>query len=130
MTDTRLSSLKIISWDENPERRRKDASDLLLILRKIADTGIEKQLMNKSPDILEDEGYDFEKASVRFLGREMSAIASTETRALLVAILYRESVSNKGHGICSDALTGGLYSDDSFAKALGLADALYRGLND
>ncbi len=125
-----LAILKIISWDESPERRGKDASDLLLILHKIADTGIEKQLMNNEIDILEDENYDFEMAAVRFLGREMSAMASAETKAILTAILYRESVSNEGHGICADALRGGMYSDDAFAKAVGLVNALYRGLAD
>lgn len=70
-----LAILKIISWSDNPERRGKDAPDLLLLLRKIADTGIEKQLLKHETDILSEENYDFVRAAVRFFGREMSAIA-------------------------------------------------------
>jgi len=122
--------LKIISWDESPERRGKDASDLLLLLRNIADTDLEKRLLEDGIDILEDENYDFEMAAVRFLGKEMSAMASAETKRLIAEILQRESDSKRGHGICADALRGPLYNDADFAEAIGLFAALYRGLTD
>ena len=125
-----LAILKIISWNDNPERREKDASDLLLILRNIANTDIEERLLNNGIDILEEENFDFESAAVRFLGKEMSAIASAETKGLLIEILHRESTSAKGHGIGADALRGEQYNDDKYNRAVDFLDALYRGLND
>lgn len=125
-----LAILKIISWDDNPERREKDASDLLIILQNIANTGVEEQLLDNGIDILEEENYDFEMAAVRFLGKEMSAIASGETKGLLIKILHRESTSKRGHSIGADALRGEQYDDDAYNKAIDLLNALYRGLND
>ena len=125
-----LAVLKIISWDDNPERRGKDASDLLFILSKVADTGIEKRLLENSGDILSEESYDFVYAAVRFFGREMSAITVAETKGLITEILLREANSKKGHGICADALRGPMYNDAEFAEAISLFDALYRGLTN
>jgi len=125
-----LAILKLISWDDNPERREKDASDLLLILQNIADTGVEEKLLNNGIDMLEEENYDFEMAAVRFLGKEMSAIASGETKGRLIKILHRGSTSKRGHSIGADALKGEQYDDDTYKKAIDLLNALYRGLNE
>jgi hypothetical protein len=86
--------------------------------------------MENGINILSKENYDFVKAAVRLFGREMSAIAGAATKGLITGILLRESNSKKGHGICADALPGPLYSDEKFAEAISLFDALYRGLTD
>ncbi len=125
-----LAVLKIISWDDNLERRGKDAADILLLLRKVADTGMEEQLLGNETDILSKENYDFVRAAVRLFGREISAIAGTDIRGIVTEILLRESHSKKSHGICADALRGPLYNDEKFAEAISLFDALYRGLTD
>ena len=61
---TGLAILKLIAWDDNPERRSKDAIDLFLIIRHYLDAGNLDRLVNEAIDIF--KVGDYEIASARF----------------------------------------------------------------
>jgi len=125
-----LAILKIISWNDAPDRRGKDAVDLLFIVRKYAEADNEKRFIAEGIDILSAENNDYESATARFLGRDMVKIANPATKARLVEILKRESLSPQGHGISADALRGEMYDDSTYERAVDLFNALLRGLTD
>ena len=70
-----LTILKLISWDENGDRRQKDASDLFFIIQNYLDTGNLERLFEEAPDIVDSGDYDYDAGSARLLGRDISKIA-------------------------------------------------------
>ena len=125
-----LAILKLISWDENSARRRKDASDLLFILQNYLDAGNLERLFDEAPDIVDSGDYNYEAGSARLLGRDISAIAFATTKAKLIAILTRESQRKQGHSIAMDALQGNRFSEKSYEEISALFDSLLKGLMD
>jgi predicted nucleotidyltransferase len=89
-----LALLKLISWDDHPERN-KDAKDLKLLMRNHISAGNDIRFFEKEADIVdiltEKGGFDFERAGARLLGRDISGIARSETRDRLLKILQRET---------------------------------------
>lgn len=86
-----LTILKLISWDENSDRRHKDASDLFFIIQNYLDAGNLERLFDEAPDIVDSGDYNYEAGSARLLGRDISKFAFSTTKAKLIEILKRES---------------------------------------
>ncbi|MGD2271644.1 MAG: nucleotidyl transferase AbiEii/AbiGii toxin family protein [Desulfobacterales bacterium] len=125
-----LSILKLISWHENSARRRKDASDLVFIIRNYLDAGNLERLFEDAPDIVDSGDYDYEAGSARLLGRDISRIAFTTTKAKLIKILKKESRRKQGHRIAMDVLQGRRLAEESYEDVSALFDALLKGLTD
>lgn len=99
-----LAILKLISWDDNIERRIKDAADIFLIMGKYLDAGNTDRLFEEGLDLVEDNGYDYEISSARFLGRNIARISTKATKTKLIEILGREAKARQGHRIAMDVL--------------------------
>jgi predicted nucleotidyltransferase len=54
-----LAVMKIISWDDGYPNRRKDASDLALIIGNYTDAGNAERIYNEHTDIIESEDFDY-----------------------------------------------------------------------
>ena len=123
-----LALLKLISWDDNPERRSKDAPDLFLIMRHYLDAGNLDRLFDEHSDIVEEDSYDYDRASARFLGRDIATISIPSTKAKLIEILEREANSNQGHKIALNVLQSDFYRSESYERVVELFNALLKGL--
>ncbi|MGB6011539.1 MAG: nucleotidyl transferase AbiEii/AbiGii toxin family protein [Desulfobacterales bacterium] len=123
-----LALLKLISWDDNPERRRKDAPDLLLIMRHYLDAGNLDRLFDEGSDIIEADSYDYDLASARFLGRDIANISSPATKAKLIEILEREANSKHGHKIALNVIQSDGYRSESYERVVEHFNALLKGL--
>lgn len=123
-----LALLKLISWDDNPERRRKDAPDLLLIMRHYLDAGNLDRLFDEGSDIIEADSYDYDLASARFLGRDIANISSPATKAKLIEILEREANSKHGHKITLNVIQSDGYRSESYERVVEHFNALLKGL--
>jgi predicted nucleotidyltransferase len=123
-----LALLKLISWDDNPERRSKDAPDLFLIMQHYLDAGNLDRLFDEGSDIVEEDSYDYDLASARFLGRDIVNIASPATKAKLIEILEREADSNQGHKIALNVLQSDFYRRESYERVAEHFNALLKGL--
>lgn len=123
-----LALLKLISWDDNPERRRKDAPDLLLIMRHYLDAGNLDRLFDEGSDIIEADSYDYDLASARFLGRDIANISSPATKAKLIEILEREANSKHGHKIALNVIQSDCYRSESYKRVVEHFNALLEGL--
>jgi predicted nucleotidyltransferase len=123
-----LMLLKLISWDDNPERRSKDAPDLLLIMRHYLDAGNLDRLFDEGSDIIEEDSYDYDIASARFLGRDIVNISSPATKAKLIEILEREANSKHGHKIALNVIQSDFYRRESYERVVEYFNALLEGL--
>ena len=123
-----LALLKFISWDDNPERRSRDSSDLLLIMRNYLDAGNLDRLFDEAIDIVEDDSYDYDLVSARFLGRDIVKISSPATKDKLIEILEREDNSTQGHKIALNAMQDDLYRRESYKYIVEHFNALLEGL--
>jgi predicted nucleotidyltransferase len=125
-----LTILKLISWDENSDRRQKEASDLFFITQNYLDAGNLERLFDEAPDIVDSGDYNYEAGSARLLGRDISKIAFSATKAKLIGILKRESQRKQGHRIAMDILQGNRFAEKSYEEIIALFDSLLKGLAD
>lgn len=123
-----LALLKLISWDDNPERRGKDAPDLFLIVRHYFDAGNLERLFDEGIDIVDDDDYDYDLASARFLGRDIGNISRPATKAKLIEILEREADSKQDHKIAVDVMRSDIYRRESYDRVIEHFDALLKGI--
>ncbi len=123
-----LALLKLISWDDNPERRGKDASDLFLIIRHYLDAGNLDRLFDEGIDIIEEDSYDYDLASARFLGRDIGNISSPSTKTKLLEILEREANSKQGHKIAMDVMQSDSYRNQHYERVVEYFNELLKGL--
>jgi predicted nucleotidyltransferase len=125
-----LAILKLISWDDNNNRRQKDASDIVFIIKNYLDAGNLERLFGEAPDIVNSSDYDYELGSARLLGRDISKIATPTTLTELIKILEVESQREQGHRIAMEMLRGHRFGDNSYEDTLALFEALLKGLTD
>jgi len=125
-----MALLKIISWDDNTERRSKDAPDLFLIMRHYLDAGNLDRLFDKGSDIIEEDSYDYDLASARFLGRDIVNISSPATKAKLIEILEREANSKQGHKIALNVIQSDFYRSESYERVVEHFNLLLKGLSE
>jgi predicted nucleotidyltransferase len=123
-----LALLKLISWDDNPERRGKDASDLFLIIRHYLDAGNLDRLFDEGIDIIEEDSYDYDLASARFLGRDVGNISIPSTKTKLLEILAREANSKQGHKIAMDVMQSDSYRNQHYERVAEYFNELLKGL--
>jgi len=121
-----LALLKLISWDDNPARRSKDAPDLFLIMKNYLETGNLDRLIDEATDTFK-EG-DYELASARFLGRDIGDISSSVTKAILIEILEKKAKSHHGHKIAMDVIQNESYRNQSYERVVECFNALLEGL--
>jgi len=88
-----LAVMKLISWKEKYPERAKDADDLLLIMHEYEQAGNFDRLYDKELNLLEEEGFDTQLASIRLLGRDMAMIVDKDTAREVSSILDAETHS-------------------------------------
>jgi predicted nucleotidyltransferase len=125
-----LALLKLISWDDNPERQNRDASDLLFIIKHYLDAGNLDRLFDEGIDIVEVDTYDYDVASARFLGRDIATISIPSTKNKLIEILEREADSAQGHKIALTAMQNDLSRRESHQYIVEHFNALLEGLTE
>ena len=125
-----LAAMKIISWDENPERRGKDSADLFLVMRNYLDAGNTERFFDTDSDILEKENNDYDRASGRFLGREIERMVTPATRTKLIDILDRQARAPQGHPVAMDVMRQIGFRKLSYDKVVQSFNALLKGLSD
>jgi predicted nucleotidyltransferase len=70
-----LAVLKVIAWSErHTTAPRKDAVDLLLILRSYLDAGNQQRLYDEAAHLLDDSNFDYERAGAWLAGHDAAAV--------------------------------------------------------
>lgn len=120
-----LVIMKLISWHEGTDRKR-DAEDLLFILKNYEKTGIEDRLYEKETYLLEEEDFDFRLASIRLLGQDMARISDSNTLKKIKDILDRETDSQSNYNLIFAMVKTNF--DDQSDEALVLLEKLKQGV--
>ncbi len=126
-----LSIMKIISWSErNPSERNRDAIDLELLMRNYIEAGNSQRLYNEDSDLLNEDDFDYEKASARLLGRDIAKIVKPETKNVLLKILDRETGEQEQYRLIENMMRPAFLSAETFEEKLKLLEALKAGILD
>lgn len=100
---TGLAILKIIAWDDRtPDLRNKDAKDLSYITRNYLDAGNDDRLYNEEQDLFEEEGYDYELAGARLLGRDMARVSQPDTKTAILRILESQTGEQEAYPLVEE----------------------------
>ena len=123
-----LALMKIISWHDRYPERKRDAKDLILLMRNYLDTGNEERLYNEEADLLEEENFDYLRASARLLGRDIAAILNPNTAKTILEILDRETGKQDRYRLIEDMrdISGGF--NNNFEENLQLLEELKSGI--
>ena len=125
-----LTLLKTISWDDAYPERKRDAADLLFILKNCETNDTRTRLYETYPDLLKEEDYDTSIASVRLLGQEIARLCSKETLMTIQDILTRETDENGDLKLLSHMGMGGSFRGSSLENTLMLLKKLLQGTQD
>ncbi|TDJ66327.1 MAG: hypothetical protein E2O35_05965 [Proteobacteria bacterium] len=85
-----ITLLKLFAWHDRPDERQKDAHDLKVFILNYHQTGNEERLYGEDIDIFERFDFDVERAGAFLLGRDVAALASSDTRAALETLISDE----------------------------------------
>lgn len=86
-----LALLKLVSWDERPNRRARDAQDLCLLLQHFYDARLEL-ITERHADLFDSEDFSKPEASARVLGRELAPLLQDPMlETLVLDVLRRET---------------------------------------
>jgi predicted nucleotidyltransferase len=121
-----LALLKILSWNDNRLRRRRDANDLLLLMRSYLDAGNQERLFKEEIDLV-GEDFDYIRAGSRLLGRDIATILSHQTKKAIVGILDKETGEQNQYRLVADMMGRG-ENGRAFEEALHLLEELKAGI--
>jgi predicted nucleotidyltransferase len=120
-----LVLLKLIAWnDRHTYAPRRDAPDLLLLLRHYADLGNQNRLYTQFAHWLDEPDFDYVLAGARMAGHDVAKLLAATDRPMLLALLRREIDTNAPGRLPAEMVR----SDPEFARRLLVA--FYAGLGD
>jgi predicted nucleotidyltransferase len=123
-----LAMLKLISWNDDAARRRKDAADLFFILRSYLDAGNLDRVFGEENDAMEQAGYDFDLASAYLTGRDIARMIKPKTIEVILEILDKQATATQGHAIVLDILQSDLLFETGYERVAKYFDMLINGL--
>ena len=123
--------LKIISWnDRDLSARVKDAQDLALILPKYVEAGNVDRLYDEEGDLFQEEGYEFEYAGARLLGRDLAKISPKGTVQAVLEILERETGNQSQYRLVTEMSANRTAEVELFEYHLKLLLKLKQGISE
>jgi predicted nucleotidyltransferase len=120
--------MKLISWNDNAARRRKDATDILLIIENYLDAGNIERIYDEEMDLIDVDDFDYAIAGARLLGRDIAKSCRHETLNDLLVILDQKKEYNNIHKLAADMREG--YSSEEFDKIIELLEFMKLGMID
>ncbi len=88
-----LVGLKILSWNDSPSRRGKDAVDLALVLKNL---GFMTSVLEEIHSLEDNELEDLDRRCHRWMGRKMASVFEPPSLVALKDILDRETDDERG----------------------------------
>jgi predicted nucleotidyltransferase len=134
--DVRFASLagqavmKIIAWNDDYSRGKRDAQDLLLIMSTYLEAGNQDRLFNEEKDLVDVEDFDYVRAGARLLGRDIAAILNTRSVKAVLEILNREIGEQGRCRLVEDMMGINATSDNDFEDRLTLLKEMTSGILD
>jgi predicted nucleotidyltransferase len=118
-----LALLKIVCWEDRHYRSpRKDAHDLHLILRNYLKAGNEHRLWERFADWTQEDGFEYELAGARMLGRDIHALLDRKGIDRVSALLTAQTDPDSPSRLPTEM------NIDDPDRARALLDAMLRGV--
>jgi len=117
-----LIVLKVFAWIDRKHEKR-DAADILVMLKDYGDAGNEDRLYGEESSLLEAEGYDFELAGARLLGRDAAGAMSEGAKKYLCNILDSEPQMQE---LTNQIIVSSARNDDAHVRRCELFVAKFR----
>ncbi|MDP1676128.1 MAG: nucleotidyl transferase AbiEii/AbiGii toxin family protein [Bacteroidota bacterium] len=125
-----LAIMKLNSWSEGEyNRKKKDASDLLFIIKEYINAGNELRLYEIDKDLITEQLL-YEHLSARLLGRDVRKICTPETMAVINKIVKQEIEEGSQYRLIGDMITNRMYDDTLPSTILDLLKQFHIGLNE
>ncbi|RLB80933.1 MAG: hypothetical protein DRH17_10575 [Deltaproteobacteria bacterium] len=124
-----MAVLKLIAWnDRHHEFPTKDAVDIATLLKYYSQAGNEDRLFDSHSDLMETEGFDFEFAGARLLGRDMAEIMSSKTKKTVLDILTINTDPDKNDSLI--IAVSNYLPDKNYERSLNFLQNLKTGILD
>lgn len=107
-----LIVLKLFAWVDRKHEKR-DAGDILAMLKNYGDAGNEDRLYGEESEVLEAEGYDFELAGSWLLGRDAAAAIAEDVKTRVRDILESDSQMEE---LTKHIVVASLHNDEGYAR--------------
>lgn len=123
-----LALLKIVAWSDR--RFERDAQDFGLIMRNYLDAGNRERLYGDHgdcSDLLNEEDFDYDKASARVLGRDIGRISTEESWSVIDLTV---SAENKRERLAAALVSHNANYHGNSDMALAMLEALRQGLSE
>lgn len=119
-----IAILKLFAWGDRGQENAKDAIDFLSLLRQYTDAGNQDRIYEKATEILEEVGYDIQKAGAWLLGQDAFTLASPETRRKLNT---QFTDANRIDRLVTDMVKAIKSRDDAIEYARTLVELFFKG---
>lgn len=90
-----LAVLKFIAYDDRPQQRQTDLSDILFLMETYLEAGNEERLY-ADDNLLNDENFDLRSVGARMLGRDMAKLLTGQTLKTILKHLSESDEKNGG----------------------------------
>ena len=117
-----LIVLKLFAWLDRKHEKR-DAADIFVMLKYYGDAGNEDRLYGEESDVLEAEGYDFEFAGARLLGKDAGGAISEDAKKHVHKILNSERLLEQ---LTNQIIVSSARNDDGHVRRCELLVAKFR----
>lgn len=122
-----LAVLKLLAWADRGIEDRRDATDLVTIMRRSAEAGNEDRLYGEEANVLETVAHNVDLAGPRLLGKDAGRIIADGTREQLFALLRDDAVVQRLVKDMARAIRG---VEDSITEAETLLAQFRSGLEE
>jgi predicted nucleotidyltransferase len=117
-----LVVLKLFAWRDRKYERR-DAANILTLLKEYGEAGNEDRLYGEESNILEAEEYDFELAGARLLGLDAAAAISADVKNDVCAII---DSGTQMEDLINEVIVSSARHDDEHVRRCELLVAKFR----
>lgn len=123
-----LSVMKIFSWKDKYPERKKDATDLFIIIRHYTDAGNFERIPDEMPDLLDSDDFDYVRAGARLLGRDIAKVLNPATKKEVLDILEKETGEQDRYELIEDMMRSDIGKISDFDSILSLLMELKTGI--
>jgi predicted nucleotidyltransferase len=122
-----LAVLKLLAWADRGIEDPRDATDLVIIMRRYVEAGNEDRLYGEEADVLDTVAHDVDLAGPRLLGKDAGRLIADATRKQIFALLRDDAVVQRLVKDMARAIRG---VEDSISEAERLLAQFRSGLEE
>lgn len=122
-----LALMKLIAWNDRRFQYRKDAQDLGLIMLNYLYANNEERLWEGDGTDLVTDGFDYNLASARLLGRDVGQLLSERSTGPVLKILEAQTGERNEYPLV-EAMLDNFHGE--FEKGLNMLESFVQGVRD